>query len=223
MKENTIVNKNKEGYGYKYTDLSEIHRYLESINSRYIQKIERIEGDDYIFTKRCFNDVWEEEWLQGSRVVQATLSGIKNPAQENGSALTYARRYSVLLAYGLCTDDDDAQSLSRPTISSKEEAEEYVMTFGKYTGKKMKELPQNYLEWLMENSKDETIKTCCDYLMEHMTNAEVQEKMSLMQELSKIMLEKNVDRSKLYKHYKVESDAELSIENLKDAIERLNK
>lgn len=64
-----IVSKNKDGYGYKYTDLSEIHRYLESINSRYIQKIERIEGDDYIFTKRCFDDKWEDEWLQGSRVV----------------------------------------------------------------------------------------------------------------------------------------------------------
>lgn len=218
-----IVSKNKDGYGYKYTDLSEIHRYLESINSRYIQKIERIEGDDYIFTKRCFDDKWEDEWLQGSRVVQATLSGIKNPAQENGSALTYARRYSVLMAYGLCTDDDDAQSLSRPIITSKEEAEEYVINFGKYTGKKMKELPETYLTWLFENTKDETIKTCCDYLMEHLTNDEAKERMELLNELNDIMLEKNVDRSKLYKHYKVSSDMELTTEQLKDAIERLNK
>lgn len=218
-----IVSKNKDGYGYKYTDLSEIHRYLESINSRYIQKIERIEGDDYIFTKRCFDDKWEDEWLQGSRVVQATLSGIKNPAQENGSALTYARRYSVLMAYGLCTDDDDAQSLSRPIITSKEEAEEYVINFGKYTGKKMKELPETYLTWLFENTKDETIKTCCDYLMEHLTNDEAKERMELLNELNDIMLEKNVDRTKLYKHYKVSSDMELTTEQLKDAIERLNK
>lgn len=218
-----IVSKNKDGYGYKYTDLSEIHRYLESINSRYIQKIERIEGDDYIFTKRCFDDKWEDEWLQGSRVVQATLSGIKNPAQENGSALTYARRYSVLMAYGLCTDDDDAQSLSRPIITSKEEAEEYVINFGKYTGKKMKELPETYLTWLFENTKDETIKTCCDYLMEHLTNDEAKERMELLNELNDIMLEKNVDRSKLYKHYKVSSDMELTTEQLKNAIERLNK
>ena len=218
-----IVSKNKDGYGYKYTDLSEIHRYLESINSRYIQKIERIEGDDYIFTKRCFDDKWEDEWLQGSRVVQATLSGIKNPAQENGSALTYARRYSVLMAYGLCTDDDDAQSLSRPIINNKQDAEEYVINFGKYTGKKMKELPETYLTWLFENTKDETIKTCCDYLMEHLTNDEAKERMELLNELNDIMLEKNVDRSKLYKHYKVSSDMELTTEQLKDAIERLNK
>ena len=217
-----IINKNKEGYGYKYTDISEIHRFLEENNMSYYQYIDRIDGDDYIMTVKII-DGKEQPAIRGSRVVQATLSGIKNPAQEQGSALTYARRYSLLMAFGLATDDDDAQSLTRPVISSKEEAEEYVIGFGKYSGKKMKELPQNYLEWLLENSKDETIKTCADYLVEHLTNDEVQEKMMLMQELSGIMTEKNVDRAKLYKHYKVSSDMELTTEQLKDAIERLNK
>lgn len=217
-----IVNKNKEGYGYKYTDISEIHRYLEQNNMSYYQYIDRIDGDDYIMTVKIV-DGKELPAIRGSRVVQATLQGIKNPAQEQGSALTYARRYSLLMAFGLATDDDDAQSLSRPIINSKEEAEEYVINFGKYAGKKMKELPQNYLEWLSENSKDETIKTCADYLVEHMTNDEANERMMLMQELSGIMTEKNVDRDKLYKHYKVSSDMELTTEQLKDAIERLNK
>ena len=109
----TNLRKNKNGYGYKYTDLAEIHNYLEENNSRYRQKIERIDGDDYIFTKRIINDIEEDEWLQGCRVVQATLSGKSNPAQEQGSALTYARRYSLLMAFGLATEDDDAQSLTR--------------------------------------------------------------------------------------------------------------
>lgn len=217
-----ILNKNKEGYSYKYTDISEIHRFLEENNMSYYQYIDRIDGDDYIMTVKII-DGKEQPALRGSRVVQATLQGIKNPAQEQGSALTYARRYSLLMAFGLATDDDDAQSLTRPVISSKEEAEEYVITFGKYTGKKMKELPQNYLEWLLENSKDETIKTCADYLIEHLTNDEAKERMLLMQELSGIMTEKNIDRERLYKHYKVSSDMELTTEQLKDAIERLNK
>ena len=109
----TNLKKNKDGYDYKYTDLAEIHNYLESVNARYRQKIERIDGDDYIFTKRIINDVEEDEWLQGCRVVQATLSGKSNPAQEQGSALTYARRYSLLMAFGLATEDDDAQSLTK--------------------------------------------------------------------------------------------------------------
>lgn len=218
-----IVNKNKDGYGYKYTDLSEIHRYLESINARYIQKIERIDGDDYIFTKRCFNDIWDEEWLQGSRVVQATLSGIKNPAQEQGSALTYARRYSLLMAFGLATDDDDAQSLSRPIINSKEEAEEYVLTFGKYSGKKLKELPQSYIQWLLENSKDETIKTACDYLVEHFTHEENDIRLDLMTKISDLVIETNTDYDKILEHFKVDDTAKMTIEQLNEALEILKK
>lgn len=106
-------------YSYKYVDIAQIHDYLESINARYIQKIQRIDGDDYIMTKRCFDNKWEDEWLQGCKVVDATLIGVKNPAQEQGSALTYARRYSLLMAFGLATDDDDAQSLSKPKNENK--------------------------------------------------------------------------------------------------------
>lgn len=217
-----IVKKNKDGYGYKYTDISEIHRYLEENNMSYYQYIDRINDDDYIMTVKIV-DGKELPAIRGSRVVQATLSGIKNPAQEQGSALTYARRYSLLMAFGLATDDDDAQSLSRPIINSKEEAEEYVINFGKYSGKKLKELPQTYLVWLLENSKDDTIKTACDYLVEHLTNDEAKEKMELLVELSNLMDEKNASRDSLYKTFKVTSDAELTIEQLKKAIEILNK
>ena len=31
----TTVSKNKNGYGYKYTDLAQIHEYLESIGAKY--------------------------------------------------------------------------------------------------------------------------------------------------------------------------------------------
>lgn len=214
-----ILNKNKEGYGYNYTDLSEIHRYLESINAKYIQKIERIDTDDYIFTKRCFNDIWEDEWLQGSRVVNATLSGIKNPAQEQGSALTYARRYSLLMAFGLSTEDDDAQSLSMPIINSKEEAANYMLTFGKYANKKLSEVPQSYLNWLIDNSKDDTIKTACDYLIEHTTK----EDLDLMVEFNDLVIKTETDVDKLYEHYKVTNNSEMSEEQLKEAIEIMRK
>ena len=62
----------------------------------------------------------ESKPIRGCRVVQATLSGKSNPAQEQGSALTYARRYSLLLAYGLATTDDDAQCLTIPTTTQRD-------------------------------------------------------------------------------------------------------
>lgn len=116
-----IPTKNGGKYSYSYVDIAQIHEYLQENNMRYIQKIERIENDDYIFTKRYVDGKWEDEWLQGSRVVQAVLMGNNNPAQEQGSALTYARRYSLLMAFGLATEDDDANSLNRNTIEKASE------------------------------------------------------------------------------------------------------
>jgi len=178
----TKVTKNQtakvgDKYSYKYVDIAQIHDYLEEINARYIQQIKRIENDDYIMTKRCFDGKWEDEWLQGCKVVDATLVGVKNPAQEQGSALTYARRYSLLMAFGLATDDDDAQSLSRPQETSKG-------------------------------------KSSIDNNME---------KLKMIVRLGELIEEKNADRQKILDYYKVSSDTNMSIEQLKEAIDSLEK
>lgn len=121
--EKTTLKKNKDGYGYKYTELAEIHKYLEENNMRYYQTIETSELNscDYIMTYRFIDGKWEEKPKRGCKVTDATLQGVKNPAQEQGSALTYARRYSLLMAFGLATEDDDAQSLSRTKKTEKKE------------------------------------------------------------------------------------------------------
>lgn len=171
----TVLKKNKEGYGYKYTELSEIHNYLEKNGMKYYQEIETnsINGQDYILTYRYIDGKWEEKPKRGCKIVDATLSGIKNPAQEQGSALTYARRYSLLMAFGLATEDDDGASLTRPQkeeITSKEQAEQYKLTFGKHAGKTIKELVEtekDYCNWLYNNEKtDPIIKKCLNLMLE---------------------------------------------------------
>lgn len=166
----TNLKKNKEGYGYKYTELAEIHRYLEENNMSYYQYTERIEKDDYIMTVKIINGE-EKPALRGCRVVDATLQGIKNPAQEQGSALTYARRYSLLMAFGLATEDDDAQSLTKPNeeITTLEDAEDYKITFGKYKDKTLKEIfdiDLSYIDWL-EQKGDDTVKNCIKIINEN--------------------------------------------------------
>ena len=168
----TILNKNTEGYGYKYTDIAEIHRYLEENNMKYYQEIETNEtnGQDYIMTYRFINGDWEEKPKRGCKVVDATLQGIKNPAQEQGSALTYARRYSLLMAFGLATDDDDGASLtiSKEEITTKEQAEHYKLTFGKHKGKSIKQLVEtekDYCNWLYQNG-DDIVKKCLNLMLQ---------------------------------------------------------
>ena len=171
----TVLKKKKDGYGYKYTELSEIHNYLEKNGMKYYQETETnpINGQDYILTYRYIDGKWEEKPKRGCKVVDATLSGIKNPAQEQGSALTYARRYSLLMAFGLATEDDDGASLTRPQeeeITTREQAEQYKINFGKHAGKTIKELVEtekDYCNWLYNNEKtDPIIKKCLNLMLE---------------------------------------------------------
>lgn len=106
------VTKNAQGYGYKYTDIAEIHNWLEQQGYQYQQYIEVIDGNDYIVTIPIM-DGEEQPHMRGCRVVNASLTGKTNPAQEQGAAITYARRYSLLMAFGLATTDDDADCLTK--------------------------------------------------------------------------------------------------------------
>lgn len=111
------IKKNRDGYGYKYADIAQIHKYLIETDQSYYQYIETDEsGTDYIMTVPII-DGKEQPVRRGCRVIQATLSGKSNPAQEQGSALTYARRYSLLMAFGLATEDDDGEALTQKKSS----------------------------------------------------------------------------------------------------------
>lgn len=229
----TILNKNSDGYGYKYTDIAEIHKYLEENGMKYYQEIQtsEINGFDYIMTYRFINGKWEEKPKRGCKVVDATLQGIKNPAQEQGSALTYARRYSLLMAFGLATDDDDAQSLTSNLIKTKEDAEKMVVNFGKYNGKTLKEIKEtneSYLEFILGYDKaSENLKNACSMLVGQHEDINL-ELIKLKEKAERLIIEKNVDREEIINAYKkvnpnIKELSDLSKAQFEQIIERLEK
>ena len=229
----TILNKNSEGYGYKYTDIAEIHKYLEENGMKYYQEIQtsEINGFDYIMTYRFINGEWEEKPKRGCKVVDATLQGIKNPAQEQGSALTYARRYSLLMAFGLATDDDDAQSLTSNLIKTKEDAEKMVVNFGKYNGKTLKEIKEtneSYLDFILGYEKaSESLKNACSMLVGEHEDISL-ELIKLKEKAERLIIEKNVDREEIINAYKkvnpnIKELSDLSKAQFEQIIERLEK
>lgn len=122
-----LIKKNAKGYGYNYTDLAEITKLLKENGIEYTQYIEPYEGHDYIVTE--FKDAEGNAHgpVRGARIVEAKLSGKDNPVQAYGASLTYARRYSLLMVFGLATTDDDAEGFTRKKITPREAAVFKVM------------------------------------------------------------------------------------------------
>ena len=124
MAEKTTVSKNKTAavgkYSYKYTDLAQIHEEMERQGLRYFQHIETDNGVDYMVTTLMTAEGEVIRQCRGCRVVDANG---QNPTQEHGKAITYARRYSLLMALGWATDDDDAAGNVRTRPAQKTQAQ----------------------------------------------------------------------------------------------------
>lgn len=224
----STIAKRTEGYGYKYTELADINRYCEENNIRYYQEIEtsEINQKDYIITYLVKDN--EVEKHRGCQIVEATLQGIKNPVQEYGSSLTYCRRYSLLMALGLATEDDDAQSLTINKEATIEDAKKWTFSYGKHKGEKLKEVIEKdnqYVSWYLNNKANDYDMKCYELLTGKKlpSEEETMEKIALMSKLNDLVLETNCDYEGMLKHYEVDSNNEMTIEQLKDAISNLEK
>lgn len=219
----STIAKKTEGYGYKYTELADINKYCEDNGIRYYQEIEtsEINQKDYIITYLVNGDKVEKH--RGCQIVEAVLSGIKNPVQEYGSSLTYCRRYSLLMALGLATEDDDGASLTQePT---KEEALEYVIDFGKHKGKKLTEVPKEYLEWMLGNSNNPRIKKLIELAtgIKEPSPEEQEERIDMISNILKLCDEKNVDLEEIKTKFKVDSLSDMTTEQLNKCVKALER
>lgn len=226
MERKNTIKKNKEGYGYTYTDLTAINNYCIENGITYYQEVEtcEINGKDYIITYLTENG--ETKRYRGCEIVQATLQGIRNPVQEYGSSLSYCRRYSLLMALGLAAEDNDAQDLTISTINTKEDALKMTINFGKYKGKTLNDIQddESYLEWLFANSKDENIVKAVSLITgwETKTDDQMKEAVNLLTTIKDLMSAKNILSEELIKTFGKKSN-EMTNEELKEVIKWLEQ
>lgn len=226
----TTLAKNKEGYGYKYTELADINKYCEANGIRYYQEVEtnEINQKDYIITYIVKDG--EITRHRGCQIVEARLNGINNPVMEYGSSLTYCRRYSLLMAMGLATEDDDGAALTVKETKevTEEDAMNYTFQFGKHKGKKLIALindGSNYIQWLVNNSNDEYLLKCIELLTGQvkMTEEEQDDRIELKIRLQRLLVDKGVDLNAMLAYYQVKSTDMLNNKQLEELIERFEK
>lgn len=114
MKENIVIN-DSEGYGYNYASLSDIAKQGFEI-PKMKTEVDEHSNKEYV----CYYDKEMNMWVRGAQVVVPDNKGM-NAAQCYGSALTYARRYTTLMALGLaCEDDKQLETNEEPKASPKQ-------------------------------------------------------------------------------------------------------
>ena len=219
-----IPTKSGKEYSYTYTDLASINKWLDENGLDYYQEIEtnQANGKDYIMTYRYINGEWEDKPKRGCQVVDSILTGNSNPVQQYGSSLTYCRRYSLCLAFGLAMEDDDGASLNEMT---KEQAEKYTIGFGKHKGELLLDLVKEedpYIDWLLNNTKDENLLKAIELLTgrTQKTEEEWDGRLELDKKLQEIIVDKGLDVDKICEYYKVKRTTELSDEQIKEIIEK---
>lgn len=120
-----IIGNKSEGHNYHYANLADIARQgIEIPQMRVVPltdkdgNIQTVNGEPIEYVEALISG----EWVRGARIVIPSSSR-SNEAQNYGSALTYARRYTVLTLLGIATDDDDKiESHSEADQKANEEA-----------------------------------------------------------------------------------------------------
>ena len=113
MTDKKIVANTSKAYGYNYASLSDIANQGFTIPK---MKTGTDGEKEYVY----YYDAELKEWVRGAEIVVPEMKG-SNSAQRYGSAITYARRYTTLLALSLACDDDKKIETQEPTDSKKAE------------------------------------------------------------------------------------------------------
>lgn len=96
---NNVVQNASKGYGYNYASLADIAMQGHKIPK--MKTVTETDGRDFVY----YYDPEFKEWLRGAEIVIPD-GGKMNKAQLSGAAISYARKYTTLIANCLATTDD---------------------------------------------------------------------------------------------------------------------
>ena len=105
------INKDAKGYGYKYTSLDALVKYLRPLLTKNgLSFMQMPKGDDSTVGLETIFMHESGEWIESS--VYAPIADLKgmNTYQSIGSAITYLRRYSLSAFVGIASDEDNDAS-----------------------------------------------------------------------------------------------------------------
>ena len=120
---------------------------------------------------------------------------------------------------------EEVQNAINNQVVTQEDADNYTLEFGKYKGMKLKEIPKDYIEWMLGNTKDERIIKLIELATgKTIPSEEEQDKrLNLIDKIQELSIEKNIDLEKVKEKFKVESLGDLTTEQLEKCVKAMKK
>lgn len=120
---------------------------------------------------------------------------------------------------------EEVQNAIQNQTVTQEEADNYKLTFGKHQGKKLTEVPKEYIEWLLGNSQDERMKKLIELAtgIKEPSEEEQKEILELLGRIQDLSIEKDIDLEEVKSKFKVNSLNEMSIEQMKKCVIAMEK
>ena len=120
---------------------------------------------------------------------------------------------------------EEVQNAIQNQEPTKEEADNYVIDFGKHKGKKLNEVPKEYLEWMLGNANNERIKKLIELAtgIKIPDEEEQEERINFISEIQNLSIQKDIDLEEVLEKFKVDSLSDMSIEQMKKCIVAMQK
>ena len=120
---------------------------------------------------------------------------------------------------------EEVQNAINNQVVTQEDADAYTLEFGKHKGKTLKEVPKEYIEWMLGNTNDERMIKLIELATGiKLPNEEEQgERISLIDNILELSQEKDIDLEEITTKFKVDSLSDMTTEQLKKCIVAMKK
>ena len=227
-----IANEQIKAIDIKGKDYSEVNQRIKAFRMVYPQgtiQTQMISNENgvCIFQARVYDD-FNRLLGTGTAYEKEDSSFINKTSYIENCETSAVGRALGMCGFGIdvsVASAEEVQNAIQNQTVTQEEADNYKLTFGKHQGKKLTEVPKEYIEWLLGNSKDERMIKLIELATGIVVPSEEEQKeiLELMTKIQDLSIEKDIDLEEVKNKFKVSSLNEMSIEQMKKCVVAMNK
>ena len=227
-----IANEQIKAIDIKGKDYSEVNQRIKAFRMVYPQgtiQTQMISNENgvCIFQARVYDD-FNRLLGTGTAYEKEDSSFINKTSYIENCETSAVGRALGMCGFGIdvsVASAEEVQNAIQNQTVTQEEADNYKLTFGKHQGKKLTEVPKEYIEWLLGNSKDERMIKLIELATGIVVPSEEEQKeiLELLGRIQDLSIEKDIDLEEVKSKFKVNSLNEMSIEQMKKCVIAMEK